>query len=116
MKITSRAVAIALPALLLSSALANATTDREAVQACSEAIVTTIEKKQQAEVRLRIDESGIDPGEKLDRRTVFAIDALEPSTGKLIGKFSCLVDRSAQVRQLRTLRLHVPGARRGSRS
>lgn len=113
MKVTNWAVLTALPVMLFSTALANAATDRDAVQACSEAVVTTIENKHGAAVNLRVDESGINPTEKLvSRSTMFEISAVDSSTEDVIGRFQCHVNRNAEVLRLRTLALDVPAAGR----
>lgn len=112
-----RVTAVAVPVLSLCSAMADAATDLDAVQACSEAIATTIEERQGAEVGLRIDDSGINPRERLvGRVTVFDVNAIDVSTDKVIGRFSCRVDRRAQVTRLRTLKLAVPVAERRGRT
>ena len=113
MKVTKWATVIALPVMLFSTALVNAATDRDAVQACSEAIATTIEKRQGAAVNLRVDQSGINPTEKLvSGTTMFEVKALDASTEDVIGRFRCQVNRSAEVLRLRTLALDVPAASR----
>jgi len=115
MKITNCAAVLVAPALLFSAAVVNAATDRDAVQACSAAIATTIEREQGPGVKIRVDESGINPGERLVRQTTFEMDALDPSTETVVGKFSCRVDRDAHVMKLRTLTLALPLAERLSR-
>jgi len=117
MKITNRAAVVALPILLLSSVFANAATDRDAVQACSDAIASIVEKKQGAAVNLRVDDSGINPREKLvSRRTSFEMNALDATEENVIGRFRCQVDRKAYVTQLRTLTLDLPVAEHQNRS
>lgn len=116
MKITNPAAVVALPILLLSSVFANAATDRDAVQACSDEIATIIEKKQGAAVNLRVDDSGINPREILvSRRTSFEMNALD-ATENVIGRFRCQVDRKAYVTRLRTLTLDLPVAEHQNRS
>ena len=116
MKVKDLAALAALPVLVLSTANADAGTDRDAVQACSQAVVATIEERQGAGVGLRIDESGIDPSKELvNRITMFDIDALDASTEKVIGRFRCHVNRDAEVMRLRTLALDVRAAKREDR-
>lgn len=117
MKVKNWAAFAALPVMLLGIADADAGTDRDAVQACSQAIAATIEEKQGAGFRLRVDESGIDPSKALvSRITTFDVDALDASTKEVIGRFRCNVNRSAEVTRLRTLALDVRAAKREDRS
>jgi hypothetical protein len=110
MMIRKTAVVVALAILFLSSTFALAATDLDAIEACSEAIATTIEKEQGAGVKFRIDDSGISPNTRLGRRTTFEMNAVDPSSNTAIGKFDCKVDSSAQVVLLRTVALDVPVA------
>ena len=113
MKISNLAGAVALTSLLSFPVVADAATDRDALQACSEAIATTIEKKQEASVNLRVDESSIDPDARLvGTLTSFEVDARDTSTDNVIGRFRCQVDRRANVTRLRTLALNIPSAAR----
>ena len=115
MKVTKWAALVALPVLLFNTAIANAGTDRDAVQACSQAIAKTIEERQGVGVGLRVDESGIRPSRELvSRITMFDIDALDASTEEVIGRFRCHVNRSAEVTRLRTITLDVRAAGRRS--
>ncbi len=117
MKVKDLAALAALPVAVLSIADANAGTDRDAIQACSQAIVATIEERQGAGVGLLVDESGIDPSKELvSQTTMFDIDALDASTDKVIGRFRCHVNRSAEVTRLRTLALDIRAAKREDRS
>lgn len=92
-------------ALTLNGTLASAATDRDAVAACSEAIAEMFERKQGADVRARIGEHVIDLGRRLTAVTLFHVEAVNPATDAVIGKFDCVVNRQAKVRSLRTMPL-----------
>lgn len=105
-----------LPVLLLSSVAANAATDMDAVEACSDAIATSIANKQGEAVKVRIDPSEVDAKRKLGRLTMFHLDVLESSTSSVVGRFDCAVNRHAKVRSLQRLAIDAPSAGQRSRS
>lgn len=102
--------------ILLGTVAANAATEIDAMQACTDAIATEIKDAQGADVRVRIDASTIDPDKVLHGLTVFHLDAVDASTNELVRKFDCQVNRRAKVRSLRTLSLDAPSAIERSRS
>ena len=116
MKTMKHATLIAVPALLLSSVTAMAATDLDAIKACSLEIATAIENEQGAALKLNIDKSGFNERRRLKGITVFHIDAKDPSTNNVVGKFDCRVNRRAEVRSLRELSPGAPIAERRSRS
>lgn len=114
MRITGKA--LVLPVLLLSSVVANAESDLDAVTACSDAIAKTFTDKQGAAVKVRIDQSEIDTGHRLGRLTKFHLDVRDPSTTNVVGRFDCTVNRRAKIRWLTLLPIDAPSAELRSRS
>lgn len=114
--ITKRHKIIALPLLMLSAITANAATEHEAVQACSEAMKVSVEKKVGAEVKLTVDSSGTDPGQRLSPSTLFHLDAVDAATDTVVGRYECVVSRGAKVRRLIALSLNAPDAKARARS
>lgn len=110
MKIKTCSKVAALPVLMLSAITAHAATNGDALQACSEAIATSIEKQQGAELKLRVDASSIDPGRRLHNDTLFHLDAVDPATDNVVGRFDCRVNRRAHVRSLYELSPDAPSA------
>lgn len=105
-----------LPVLLLSSVVANAATDLDAVEACSDAIATTFANKQDAAVKVRIDQAMVDAKHRLGRLTKFHLDVFEASTTSVVGRFDCTVNRGAKIRSLVSLSIDAPSAEERSRS
>ena len=115
MKVAKLVIALGLPVIALNAPLAEARTERNAVRACSNAIVETFQKQQDVELGLNVDESGIKPLNRLNRFTTFELDAIDSNTRNIIGKFTCTVDRSAQVKRLVTLPMSAKKATQRSR-
>lgn len=111
MKIRKLSKAVALSVLMLGAVAANAATDRDAVQACSEAIATNVEKRQGSTVKLTIDLSAVSTKRRLINDTLFHLDAINPATDHVIGRFDCRVDRRAIVRSLKRLPPDAPDAK-----
>lgn len=105
-----------LPVLLLSSVVASAATDLDAVEACSDAIAASFANKQDAAVKVRIDQSMVDAKRRLGGPTKFHLDILEASTTSIVGRFDCTVNRRAKIRSLKSLSIDAPSAEQRSRS
>lgn len=102
--------------LLLSSVAANAATDMDALEACSDAIATSFANKQGEAVKVRIDQSEVDARRQLGSLTMFHLDVLESSTSSVVGRFDCTVNSRAKVRSLKRLSIDAPSAGQRSRS
>lgn len=100
--------------LLLSSVAANAATELDAVEACSDAIATSIANKQGAAVKVRIDRSEVDTRRRLNSLTMFHLDVMDSSETSVVGRFDCTVNRSAKVQSLRHLSIDAPSAEQRS--
>jgi hypothetical protein len=107
MKIYKQPVLHSLAVLLMSSGVANAAADSEqAVQACAAEIETFLEAQRQVDdLNLNLDQSGIDNLVPLNRVNVFELDAFDPDSGNVIGRFTCTVNRRAKVTMLAPLPL-----------
>ena len=105
-----RVAVLGLPVLLFNSAIANAATDGDAVEACADAITTFIEQRQGVEPDLQLDQTRIERGQRLNSPAIFELDAIDASTNDIVGKFTCLVNKRAKVRKLVTLPLDAPDA------
>lgn len=117
MKTQDRVVFFALPTLLLGQGIANASAnDSEALAACSEAIADHFEVQQGAKPVTQIDASDLGGDHRLGDFTVFEMDAVDATTKNVVGRFSCVVNRYAKVRQLRTLPLTSTDAAQRGRS
>ena len=117
MKTPDRVAVLALPALLLSQGIANASAkDSEALAACTDAIANFFEVQQGAEPATQIDAGAFGKDRRLGKLTVFELDAFDANTQNVVGRFSCTVNRYAKVRQLRTLPLTAPNAAERGRS
>ena len=111
MKKSNHLMLLCLPALLMSAGLANAATkSARAVEACAAEIETYLEEKRTADLSLTLDQSKINDREPLSARTVFELDAYDSTTDSVIGRFTCTVNRRAQVTQLVPLPLTDPDA------
>lgn len=111
MKIKSRSKVLAVPILMLGAYSANAATDMDAVQACSDAIATFVEEKQGAPLKVSVDLSTSGLGRRLSEPTVFHLDATDPTTGDVVGRYDCHVNRRGIVRSLRELSPNMLAAR-----
>lgn len=108
-------IAIAtIPVVMLASGIASAATDGEAVRACSTAIAAAIEKKQGIEPGLKVDQSNVSTRRRLTGYTAFELDARDSSSNDVIGRYTCVVNRRAEVRRLTTLSLNGPSAEQRS--
>lgn len=107
---------LVLPVLLLSSVVANAATDLDAVEACSDAIAASLADKQDAAVKVRVDQSMVDAKRRLGGLTKFHLDVMEASTTSVVGRFDCTVNRRAKIRSLVSLSIDAPSAVQRSRS
>ncbi|MBT8079573.1 MAG: hypothetical protein KJO31_13430 [Gammaproteobacteria bacterium] len=101
---------VAAPLLLLGSGFAAAMTDADAVRACSSAIAASIEEVQGVEPGVQVDDSQFKSTRRLVRMTKFELDVIDASSKDVVGKYSCVVDRRAKVRTLRTLSEDAPEA------
>ena len=111
MKMIHPITAIALPALLIGHGIANAAaTNGAAVEACAGAIAVYIEDRQGVEPGLQVDQSGVASRGRLSRLTAFEMDAYDASSENVVGRFTCFVNRRAQVRKLVPLPLTAPDA------
>lgn len=105
-----------LPVLLLSSVAANAATDMDAVEACSNAIATSFADKQGEAVKVQIDQSLVDTKRRLGGLTKFHLDVLKPSSTSIVARFDCTVNRNAKIMSLKSLSIDSPSAEERSRS
>lgn len=116
MKTLDRVAVLAIPVLLLSQGIAGAAaTDSAAVAACTDAIADYFEDRQGTEPRLQIEPSGMEKNRRLDHLNVFELDAFDPATRNVVGRFTCTVNARAKVKALRTLPLTAPDAVRRAR-
>ena len=106
---------IVAPVLILGSGFALAKTDADAVQACTNAIAASIEERQGLEPGVSLDNSQIASKRRLVGITKFELDVLDASSKNVVGKYTCVVDRRANVRRLSALSDDAPDATRRAR-
>ena len=111
MKTPNRVTVLALPALILGQGIAGAASkDSAAVAACTGAIADYFEGRQGIAPMVQIDSSAMGQDHRLDKINVFELDALDPATRNVVGRFTCTVNERAIVRRLVTLPLTAPDA------
>lgn len=116
MNIFDRVAVLALPVLFLSQGIASAAaTDNVAVAACADAIADYFEDRQGAELAIQIDSRAVGRNRRLDNLNIFEMDAFDPATRSIVGRFTCTVNARAKVKDLRTLPLTAPNAVRRAR-
>ena len=117
MKTINRVALLGLPALLLSHGMVSAAaTSAKAVEACAAAIETYFEEKQTTSLKLELDQSAIDQDRRLERLTVFELDAFNAVDRSVVGRFTCTVNNRARVTNLVPLPLGRPDAESRGRS
>ena len=116
MKASKTLTALALPALILGNGLASAKTNSQAIEACAGAIARHIETTQGQVPRTRIAQEAAGMNLRLNAAAVFELDAFDPGSNEVVGRFSCLVNERAKVRRLVTLPLDAPDAEDRGRS
>jgi len=111
MRNLDRVAILVLPVLFFSQGKASAAeTSHAAVAACTDAIADYFEDRQGAKPAVQIDTSAMDRDRRLDVLNIFELDAFDPATRNVVGRFTCSVDRRAKVRRLITLPLTAPDA------
>lgn len=111
MKTPNRIAVLALPVLMLGQGIAIATAkDSAAVAACTGAIADYFEGRQGIAPTVQIDTSATGQDRRLDKINVFELDAFDPATRNVVGRFSCTVNQRAIVRRLVALPLTAPDA------
>ena len=105
MKIKNASKLLALPVLILStmSTAANAATNREALQSCSEAIATSIAEKQGSPLKLNVDATHLMPERRLKEAAMFQVTVVNTADDNVVGMYDCRVSRRANVRSIQEL-------------
>lgn len=99
-------------AIAMTSAAFNAQalTAKAGLDACTRAMVDTLSMSVGSQVGYHMDTRNKATG-RLNARDIFHLDARNPKTDDVIGRFDCIVSRRAEVLELITLPLSADDAR-----
>jgi len=102
-------IASAIPVLSLPIA-SQAATDKDAMEACSQALVEHIEETRGTVVKLKIANLDAARSMRLDGSLIYHLDARVTDSNEVVARADCVVNRYARVKDLRTLPLTAKNA------